>query len=131
MNIIKNITAICRGIMNLNNITKMEKNDLKYKIFYIIIILIQILVSLYWFNNKTNYFVDEYYSFGYASNFLGTEDTSTYITTSEAFKMNSWTGNYDLKKQLLVSDVESVLNLSFPDKVKIFLGKRNYFFILN
>lgn len=117
--------------MNYNNVNRTKINDFKYKIFYIFIIVIQILVSLYWLNNKTNYSIDEYYSFGYASNFLGTEDTSIYITTSEAFKMNSWTDNNDLKKQLLVSDAESVLNLSFSDKIKTFFGKRNYFFILN
>lgn len=98
---------------------------------YIAIIAVQVLVMLYWGRMKTNYFIDDLYSMGYASSFIGGGDTAQYITTSPDFSFNEWIRNSALKKYLIVSDEETVFNAPFFKVMQKFITGRNYFGFLN
>lgn len=98
---------------------------------YTAIIALQVMVLLYWANVKTNFFIDELYSMGYASSFTGAGDTARYITTSPDWQFDEWIENSVFKKYLLVSDEESVFRLPFLKAVQKFITGRNYFGLLN
>lgn len=98
---------------------------------YIVIVVVQVLAILYWAHVKTNYFVDELYSMGYASSFTGEGNTARYITTGPDFSFNEWINNSTYKKYLVVSDEEKVFNAPFYKVMKKFITGRNYFGFLN
>ena len=106
---------------------------LKYRssYIYIAIIMLQVLVLLYWAHIKTNYYIDELYSMGYASSFTGEGETARYITTSPDFHFNRWIENSAFKKYLLISNDEKVFNASPFKVVQKFITDRNYFGFLN
>lgn len=103
------------------------------KIFFIYcgIIVLQLFTYIYWANMRSNFYVDELYSKGYASRFLGTEDTANYITVSEEFKYDEWIDNSLLQKQVIVSEKESILNISALENIKSLILGRNYIWLLN
>lgn len=98
---------------------------------YIMIMVLQIIVILYWSNIKTNFFVDELYSLGYASNFTGEGDDARYISTSSDFRFNEWIENADLKKHLIMSDEEKAFEVAPQQFLYHFFTGRNYFGLLN
>lgn len=111
----------------------MELGRIKEKTYFIygLIILVQLVFFIYWADAKTNFFIDELYSMGYASNFTGGGDTAQYITTGSEWKLNEWVNNAEYKKYLLVSDEEQIFRLSFPVAIQKLVTKTNYFGFLN
>ncbi len=111
----------------------MKLGVIKKKTYFIytLIVLAQLVVLLYWANAKTNFFIDELYSMGYASNFTGKGDTARYITTGPEWKLNEWVNNAEYKKYLLVSDEEQLFRLPLHMAVKKMLTKTNYEGFLN
>lgn len=107
--------------------------DSKRKSFliYIAIIALQLVVMLYWANEKSNFFIDELYSMGYASSYTGEGDTARYITVSPEWKFNEWVNNGLLKKHLVVEEKEQVFRLPFFKALQKMLTRRNYFGLLN
>lgn len=104
----------------------------KMYIVYSMVIIFQIVGLLYWMNVKTNYFIDELYSMGYASSYTGAGDTARYITTSDDWVLDEWKSNSEFKKYLLISEEERITNLSLPQAVmKIVTGSSGYFALLN
>ena len=105
----------------------------KYKgiLIFIVIIVIQVLVLVYWSNKKTNYHVDELYSMGYASCFTGEGDITWYITTSREFCFDKWIKVSELKKYILLSDEEKFFNAPVMSLARKLTGLRNYFGFLN
>lgn len=100
-------------------------------LIYMVIIALQIVVLLYWANEKINFFVDELYSKGYASSYTGEGDTARYITYAPEWKPNEWVNNALFKKYLVVSDEERIFRLPFSEAMKKILTGRNYFGLLN
>lgn len=98
---------------------------------YIFIIALQMLVILYWAQNKMNYFVDELYSMGYASSFTGEGDIAQYITTSPEWEFNKWIKNENFNKYLVLSEEEKIVNASMKNVVQRLITGRNYFGLLN
>lgn len=103
----------------------------KIYLAYLVIIMLQILNMIYWANIKTNYYIDELYSMGYASSYTGMGDTAQYITTSETWKFNEWITNAEFKKYLLISDQEGIFKLSFTQAIAKLADSCNYFGLLN
>lgn len=106
-------------------------SKLKGRYIFALIIVLHVLAILYWGNVKTNYYIDELFSFGYASNFTEMGDTAQYITTSPEFQWNTWISNADLKKYLIVSEEEELLHAPAGEVVQKLLTGRNYFAFLN
>ena len=98
---------------------------------YAFIMVLQIIVILYWGKIKTNYYVDEFFSMGYASSFTEKGDTAKWINTSPDYKFNEWIENAALKKYLLLSDEEKVFNVSPITVIHKFITKGNYYGFLN
>ncbi len=98
---------------------------------YALIILLQIAVIIYWGCQKTNYFIDEFLSMGYARGFTGNEPTARYITESSEWTYNEWHNNLEFKSQLLISDNAKIWNAPILDSLKGFILGRNYFGLLN
>ncbi len=98
---------------------------------YALIILLQIAVIIYWGCQKTNYFIDEFLSMGYARGFTGNEPTARYITESSEWTYNEWHNNLEFKSQLLISDNAKIWNAPILDSLKGLIFGRNYFGLLN
>ena len=107
------------------------KNIIPGITIFSIIFIVQVIIFVYWSNAKHNFFVDEFYSMGYANSFTGRGDIGQYVTASKDWKFNEWINNSNLKKYLIVSGEESVLDLPFISVLKLFFTGRNYFGILN
>ncbi len=88
-------------------------------------------MTIYWSSRKTNFFIDEFYSMGYARGFTGNEPTARYITESSEWRFENWVDNAELKKQLIITDEGSLRNVSILNGMKLFLTGRNYHGLLN
>lgn len=109
-----------------------EMNAEKRRYFiFAAIIMIQVVVMLYWANEKSNFYIDELYSMGYASNFTGRGDTERRISDGPEWQFNKWINNALFKEYLLVSEEEQIFQLSFTEAVQKMLTGRNYFGLLN
>ncbi len=98
---------------------------------YAFIMVLQIIVVLYWGKIKTNYYIDDLYSMGYASSFTEKGDTAQYISTSPDYEFNEWIENASFKKYLLLSDEEKASNVPPVELMHKLIVKRNYFGLLN
>lgn len=98
---------------------------------FVVVIILQLAVILYWAFQKQNFFIDELYSMGYASTFTGRGDTAQYITTSPEWKFNEWVSNADYKHYIILSEDESIFRLSFVEAVAKFMKKNTYEGLLN
>lgn len=94
-------------------------------------IILQSCLILYWAQQKTNYFIDELYTFGYAHTFTYDKEDVRYITESEDWKYEEWLDNSILKGKLVVSEPDTLLNQPLAIAMKMLLARRNYMGIMN
>lgn len=100
-------------------------------LIYMAIIALQLILVLYWANEKSNYFIDELYSKGYASSYTGEGDTVKKFTESPEWSLNEWVNNASFKKYLLVEEDEQLFKLPFFRAMRKLLTGKNYFGLLN
>lgn len=113
--------------MKYGKIFRMKKEYL----IYLIIMVLQIAVIVFWANSKVNYFSDEFMTMGYTRGITGLEPTAQYITVSPEWTYNEWHQNSEFKSQLLMTDKTALWNLPLFEAVKLLFTGRNYFVILN
>ena len=110
---------------------ELKKTKNKVYIVYFIIVMLQLLTMLYWASQKENYYIDELYSMERAVSFADRGNVSYYIQLTDDWKMNEWMSNADLKKYLIVTDEEHLLNLPFLEIIKRLFTGRGYNGLLN
>lgn len=98
---------------------------------FIFLVVTQVLVMLYWMREKSNYFIDELFSMGYAHTFTFDRKEIGYINKSDVWQEEKWIPNSLLKDQIEVSPEDSLLNKPFGTAVKMLLTRRSYRGILN
>lgn len=110
---------------------KMIKIVSKQKPFliYMAIIAVQLLVILYWASAKSNFFLDEFYSMGYASSYTG--NATGFPTATPNWKPNEWVNNTPFKKCLTVEENEQIIRLPFYKALQKMVSGKNYFGFLN
>ena len=91
----------------------------------------QVLVMLYWMRQKSNYFIDELFSMGYAHTYTFDWKHRGYINASDVWKEGQWIPNSLLKDQIEVSPEDSLLNKPLGTAVPMLLLRRTYHGILN
>ena len=101
------------------------------KIIFLLVIIFQIAVICHWASRKSNYFVDELFSFGYAHSYTFNKKDVGYIDNSPEWKYEEWISNEVLKTQLEVSPDESLLRKNPVSALKMLLTRRNYHGFLN
>ena len=110
----------------------LNRNNKKLLRFLLgMIVFLQILTIVYLGYRKTNYYIDELYSMGYAHNFTGTAGDSRYITEGSSWQHNTWCNVDDFKAQLIVHKNESILSQPFFKALYQSVKYRNYFALLN
>lgn len=107
--------------------------DSKQKPFFIFIAIItlQLVVMLYWANEKSNFFADELYSMCYASSYTGEGDKTPHATVGPEWTPKEWVNNGSLKKYMIVEEDEQIFRLPFFRAWKKLLTGKNYFGLLN
>ena len=95
------------------------------------ILLIQVAVITFWGSQRSNYYIDELFSFGSAYSYTFDKKDIMYINRSDAWRYEQWVDNHDLKEQLEVTEEESLLSQQMIDAIRMLLTRRNYFGILN
>ncbi len=108
----------------------MKKKNREY-VIYAVIIALQLIMMLYWASIKTNFFIDELYSFERAVSYSGQGNVSYYIQVTSDWKMNEWMNNAELKKYLIVTNNEHLLNLPILTWLKLLVTGRSYNGLLN
>lgn len=91
----------------------------------------QVLVMLYWMRQKSNYFIDELFSMGYAHTYTFDREDKGYINESDVWQEEKWIPNSQLKDQIEVSRQDSLLNKPLGTAVPMLLLRRTYHGILN
>lgn len=115
---------------NQNNKKIWEMNNIRIQYFiFVAIIAVQLLVILYWANAKSNYFLDEFYSMGYASSYNG--DSTGFPTASDNWKPKEWVNNAPFKKCLTIEKDEQIIHMPFFKALKKMVTGKNYFGFLN
>ena len=102
------------------------------KILLLILIILQIITIWYWAGEKSNYDIDELYSFGYAQFFKNPRKQFKRLTHTDEWSSGNWMENRGLRDQLYQSEEESLLTLDPPSVVKkLLLEKHSFFGLLN
>ena len=100
-------------------------------IVFLIILTAQIGLMIFWAEEKSNYFIDELYSYGYAHSYTFDKSHKRYITQSDDWQYEKWIDNEVLKEKLEVKKEESLLSRPFFTAVRMLLTRRNHQGILN
>lgn len=109
-----------------------EKNRTKlFCMFFLLLVIMQMAVALFWVTQRENYFLDELFSFGYAQSYTFEPKRQGYIYQSPEWEYETWIDNCILKDQLEVSKQESLLSQPPLTAIKMLLTRRNYHGILN
>lgn len=113
----------------IDSMVKKLAENKKLALVITAIIVIQCAVLVYWQEQRGNYFVDELFSFGYASSFSA--ESSHYIMEDESWKYDSWMDSEDLISQLEVDDDNSLLSLPVDKQISLLASKRTFMGLLN
>lgn len=97
----------------------------------LIIITLQLLLAGYWTTQKSNYYIDEMFSMGYAHTYIHPKEDVVYINHSKAWENEKWIDNSVLKDQLETTKEDSVFNLPLLRALRKLLLGRNYMGMLN
>ncbi len=111
--------------------TRDRKQRRLYILLFAAILLMQIVTVIYWARQKSNYYVDELYSMGYAHFFTEATPHPVYITESELWQEEHWIRNSDLKKLLITTKEESVFSQSPGKTLWAMWSGRSFHGILN
>lgn len=107
-----------------------RKKNVKITAF-ILLVALQIGLIGYWAANRSNYYIDEMFSFGSAHSYTFEKKDIMYINASDSWKYEEWVDNSELKEQMYVSDSESLLRKDPKTAISMLLFRRNYHGILN
>lgn len=103
-----------------------------YGIILFLIVILQTITIFHWAGEKSNYNIDELYTFGYAQDFTRPRKNFKKITFSDDWQYETWVDNEVLKDQLALSKEESLLTLGPGELIeKLLLTKYNYYGFLN
>ena len=92
----------------------------------ITVITIQLIVMCGFAVRKSNFYIDEMFSMGYAHTYIHPREDVVYINFSKDWNNEKWIENSVLKDQLETTAEDSVFTLPLPKALrKLFLG-RNY-----
>ena len=95
------------------------------------ILLIQVAVITFWTSQRSNYYIDELFSFGSAHSFTFDKKDIMYVNRSDAWQYEHWVENSVLKGQLEITEAESLLSLQPIEAIRMLLTQRNYHGMLN
>ena len=109
---------------------KLKKNYVRGILIAGVLILQLALIS-FWTSQRSNYYIDELFSFGSAHSFTYDKKDIMYINRSAEWQYESWVDNGLLKKQLEVATDESLLSQTPVQGIRMLLTRRNYHGILN
>ena len=97
----------------------------------ITMITIQLIVMCGFTTRKSNFYIDEMFSMGYAHTYVHPKEDVVYINFSKVWENEKWIENSVLKGQLETTAEDNVFTIPLPKALrKLFLG-RNYMGILN
>ncbi|MBP3901502.1 MAG: hypothetical protein J6D53_08665 [Blautia sp.] len=108
-----------------------KKYNYIHSIAFLLVIALQIAAICLSASARTNYFVDELFSFGYAHAYTFDKKDVGYIDQSPEWGYEKWIPNEELKIQLEVSGEESLLKKEPAAALKMLALRRNYHGFLN
>jgi len=100
-------------------------------VLFLALVVLQLLLMCHWYSQRVNLYVDELYSLQYAHYETDPKTTIVYLYKGEALGENNWADTDGLKNTMTVGAEESVLSCSFFEALRLFLKRKNYFFLLN
>lgn len=120
----------------MNNLLKsaidgFDNNKTIRRAVFVFLVVTQVLVMLYWMRQKSNYFIDELFSMGYAHTYTFDSKDKGYINESDVWQEEKWMPNSLLKDQIEVSHQDSLLSKPLGTAVPMLLLRRTYHGILN
>lgn len=101
------------------------------KAVIICVLLIQAALIVFWAGQRSNYYIDELFSFGSAHAYALPKENAVYITSSEKWQYEEWIENSVLKEELEITSKESLLSRPPLRAIRLILTGRNYHGILN
>lgn len=113
----------------MNPLKNKNNHSVRVLIILAAILLLQCLMLVYWQGQRGNFYIDELYSFGYASSF--TADSSCYITDSSEWKYDEWMDSNEITGQLRVDESESLHAQPLLRQLYLLANKRVYIGALN
>ena len=110
---------------------KSEQSNSFRRIVLITAIGLQILVMAFFAGQKSNYYIDEMFSMGYAHTYIHPKEDVVYINFSKDWENEKWIDNEILKSQLETTKEDSVFTLPLPQALRRLFLRRNFMGILN
>ena len=107
------------------------KANTKYTLMFLIILVIQVLLIVFWGNRKENLYWDEFYTLEGAHYFSDSNSEEHYIDEDSDFKVGEWLPVSIVKDTLIVGEKETILKEPFSEVLKKLTGYHNYSAYLN
>ena len=118
-------------VTGLNCFKEKTENKVFRHSVLLLIIALQLLLMGFWTTQKSNYYIDEMFSMGYAHTYIHPKEDVVYINHSNIWENEKWIDNTVLKEQLITTKEDALFTLPFQKALrKLFLG-RNYMGMLN
>lgn len=108
---------------------KIGENN-KFKLAFIVLLLIQILYMLYWGQTKSGFYVDEFFTYDNAHYMSASTPKRVKLYEADYMKYNEWFDLMEIKSTLTVSKENSLLNDGIIYNIKALL-KKPYMTLLN
>lgn len=109
-----------------------KTQDIRIRRILIACVLIaQVALVAFWTSQRSNYYIDELFSFGSAHSFTFNKKDVMYINRSAEWQYEIWVDNAVLKNQLEVTSNESLFSQPPLKGLRMLLTGRNYHGILN
>lgn len=103
----------------------------KYFIIFLIITFLQVIIIVFWGTRKENLYWDEFYTLERAHYYSSFNSSDHYIDEDSDFKVGEWMPISFIKKTLIVSEDETLLNEPFFEVIKKLANVHNYSAYLN
>lgn len=98
---------------------------------FLIIVALQISLMFFWATQRSNYYIDEFFSFGSAHSYTFDKKDAKYINNSDDWVYEQWVDNNKLKDQLVITKETSLLSQPPLKATRMLLTRRNHQGILN
>lgn len=103
---------------------------LRYKIVFVLILILQAMYMFYWGTQKSGYYVDEFFTYDNTHYISASTPERVKLYDADFMEYGKWFDVSELKSTLTVERDESLLQDSLQDNIKAFL-KWPYMAVLN
>ena len=95
------------------------------------VLIAQLAMIAFWTAQRSNYYIDEFFTFEYTHSFTFDKKDVVHSVRSESWQYEQWIDNAVQKRLMEVTEAESLLSQPPMEGLRMLLTRRNYYGLLN